>query len=264
MRVTWAAALVLIGLPAMVAAQSRTHTSGKSPHIPYPSIGLPLPPIGLPLPPIGLPPRIHAAPPRIHQDIRSQGFRPHRSHFGSQKGFRSAPTFLYLVPTYGWGYDWPPAPPVTVPTVSPIRERLPEREFGQLWLEVQPGGIAQVFVDSYYVGVPDDFVRGLELDAGPHRIEIRAPGYETLAFDVRIDANRAITYRGELKPIETRPVPSTDLRKPEATSVSTQPATPAAPSTFYVIPGCYVGNVPPTATRLPGTCDLDQLVTYNP
>jgi hypothetical protein len=39
----------------------------------------------------------------------------------------------------------------------------------------------------------------LKIEAGTHRIEIRAPGYETLAFDVRIEPGKTTTYKGELK-----------------------------------------------------------------
>jgi hypothetical protein len=257
---------VLIALPALAAAQRITPVSGKSARIPYPSIGLPLPTIGLPLPPLGLPP-VHTAPPRIHGAHRpihgghqTRGFHGQRRHFGAKKGFPSIPTYVYIVPPYGY-YDWPFAPTPVVPTVTPIRERLPERLFGLLWLEVQPGN-AQVYADGYYVGVADDFVRGLELEAGPHRIEIRAPGYETLAFDVRMEPDRSITYRGDLKPIEAKPITRPpDSQVPAAPVVA--PAAPAA-TTFYVIPGCYVGNVSPNNVKLPPTCDLAQLVTYNP
>ena len=42
---------------------------------------------------------------------------------------------------------------------------------------------AAVFVDGYYVGSVDDFTADkppLQLEAGAHRIEIRAAGFETL------------------------------------------------------------------------------------
>jgi len=72
---------------------------------------------------------------------------------------------------------------------------------GALKLKVKPRE-AQVFVDGYYVGVVDDFdgiFQKLQLDSGAHRIEIRAEGYEPLAFDVRIEFDETITYRGELQ-----------------------------------------------------------------
>ena len=76
-------------------------------------------------------------------------------------------------------------------------------EEGALRLKVKPRE-AEVYVDGYYVGVVDDFngvFQKLHIETGVHRIEIRAPGYEPLAFDVRITAGHKSTYEGELKKI---------------------------------------------------------------
>jgi PEGA domain-containing protein len=130
---------------------------------------------------------------------------------------------------------------------------------------VQPRGVLQVYVDGYYVGIPDDFNGELELAAGPHRIELRAPGYETLTFDVQIAPQRSVTYRGALKPADAKPAPDfTNPQEPDTTGVAPQPVTPPTPTTFYVIPGCYFGNVAPKDVALPATCDLSLLVTYRP
>jgi len=72
---------------------------------------------------------------------------------------------------------------------------------GSLRLKVKPRE-AEVFVDGYYVGLVNDFdgiFQRLHVDAGPHHLEIRAPGYETLEFDVHVDPDRTLTYTGELK-----------------------------------------------------------------
>lgn len=74
---------------------------------------------------------------------------------------------------------------------------------GSLHLKMKPRG-AQVYVDGYYAGIVDDFdgvFQRLHLDAGPHRIEVRAPGHEPLMLDVRIDRDRTTIYRGDLEPI---------------------------------------------------------------
>jgi len=42
----------------------------------------------------------------------------------------------------------------------------------------------------------------LHVEAGGHRIEIRAAGYEPLVFDVRITTDHLTTYQGELKRIQ--------------------------------------------------------------
>ncbi len=72
---------------------------------------------------------------------------------------------------------------------------------GSLRLKVKPAE-ASVYVDGYYVGLVDDFdgiFQRLHVEPGPHRIEIREPGYEPLTFDVRIDPGHTTTYRGELE-----------------------------------------------------------------
>ena len=77
---------------------------------------------------------------------------------------------------------------------------------------------AEVYVDGYYAGVVDDFdgiFQRLHLDSGPHRIEVRAPGYEPLVFDVRITPDHTTTYQGEMKRI---PVTLTALRTIAAVS----------------------------------------------
>lgn len=74
-------------------------------------------------------------------------------------------------------------------------------DIGELRLDVSPRH-AQVFVDGYYAGTVDDFdgaFQSLKLESGAYRIEISAPGYETLTFDVRINPGQDIRYRGELR-----------------------------------------------------------------
>jgi len=72
---------------------------------------------------------------------------------------------------------------------------------GGLRLRVEPAD-AEVFVDGYSAGIVDDFngrFQRLKLAAGPHRVEIRAPGYEPLVIDVNIEPNRTTEYRGTLQ-----------------------------------------------------------------
>ena len=42
------------------------------------------------------------------------------------------------------------------------------------------------------------------------------------------------------------------------------PFVPTGDRIVYVIPGCYVGNVPPREVKLPATCDLAKLTTFTP
>jgi hypothetical protein len=60
---------------------------------------------------------------------------------------------------------------------------------------------ASVYLDGESVGLVNEYdglFHKLHLDAGNHRVEIRAPGYRTLTFNVRIEADHTETYRGEL------------------------------------------------------------------
>ena len=62
-----------------------------------------------------------------------------------------------------------------------------------------------MYVDGYYVGIIDDFdgiFQRLHLDSGPHRIEVRAAGFESLTFEVRITPEHTTAYQGELKKIQ--------------------------------------------------------------
>jgi len=72
---------------------------------------------------------------------------------------------------------------------------------GSLRLKIKPRE-AQVYIDGYFVGVVDDFdglFQKLAIDAGGHRVEIKAPGLETVSFDVLITPNETVTYKGELR-----------------------------------------------------------------
>ena len=73
---------------------------------------------------------------------------------------------------------------------------------GELRLKVQPRD-AQVFIDGYYAGRVDDFdgvFQSLRLEEGEYQVEIVLPGYEPLAFDVRIYPGEKTTYEGDLLP----------------------------------------------------------------
>ena len=119
---------------------------------------------------------------------------------------------------------------------------IPSVPNGYLHLQLQPG-TAQVYVDGAYMGTVDDFRRiipGRSLEAGMHRVELRASGYETVAFDALISPHETLSYRADLEPAERR--------------VDLPIAPPARPKTFYVIPNCYAGDKPPRAARLPRGC----------
>jgi hypothetical protein len=75
-------------------------------------------------------------------------------------------------------------------------------DLGSLKIKVTPRD-AEVYVDGYFAGQVDDFDgfwQSLKLDTGGHSIEIRKPGFDTLQFDIYVQHDRTITYRGELRP----------------------------------------------------------------
>ena len=64
---------------------------------------------------------------------------------------------------------------------------------------------AQVFIDGYYVGLVDSFdgaFQRLGIEAGAHKVEIRAEGYETAQLDVMVTPGETVTYKGDLKRIK--------------------------------------------------------------
>jgi hypothetical protein len=68
-------------------------------------------------------------------------------------------------------------------------------EIGSVKFKVKPKG-AEVWVDGYFEGSVD---KRLKLRGGTHRVEIKALGYQTLAFDVRVMPGKTVTYTGDLK-----------------------------------------------------------------
>jgi len=59
---------------------------------------------------------------------------------------------------------------------------------------------AQVFADGYYAGTVDDFngtFQHLDLEAGPHHIELKVGGQPFSQVDVNIVPGETITYHGK-------------------------------------------------------------------
>ncbi len=82
----------------------------------------------------------------------------------------------------GWGY--------------PYVDRDTARGFGGVQIKDAPKD-AQVFADGYYAGTVDDFdgaFQHLDLEAGPHHIEIREPGKPPVAFEVNVLPGETTTY----------------------------------------------------------------------
>jgi len=127
-----------------------------------------------------------------------RGYRPY-STFGS--GFFDPfwPAFLYSGYAYS-GYAGPGYG--AYGSIAPYPFDAFESS-GSLRIKVKPRDAA-VYVDGYYAGVVDEYdgvFQHLDLIPGPHHVEIVAPGYEPLAFDVTIEPHRKIDYRGTLVPV---------------------------------------------------------------
>ena len=263
MRTVLAAALLIaVSGPSMwlgagtASAQSHARSTAQRPApsigLPLPSIGLPLPSIGLPLPPMGLSPPTR--PPSILNSFRGDRVPPRGGARGDRRASRGA---LVFVPAYGYG--WPYVPDSLLPgTPVPSPPSLPPVEYhatGRLHITLQSGGDPQIYVDGYYVGLMSDLGGELTLEAGGHTLELRDEGYETLHVDVQIPTGALITYRGAMKRLAAASAP---VAQPPSS-----PDVPApAPTTIYMIPGCYVGNVPPKEASLPAGCDESRAVAF--
>jgi len=121
------------------------------------------------------------------------------------------PPYPYPAPYGPYGYAYPPAgapaPPAdTYPSQSPSAQgsvgvQPGQTSMGGLSFDITPN-TAQVFIDGNAVGTVGQFTptsQPLGLPAGSHHVEIRAPGYHTLTFDVQIVAGQVIPYQGAME-----------------------------------------------------------------
>jgi hypothetical protein len=122
-----------------------------------------------------------------------------------------------------------------------------DRPRGYLRLDVEPA-TTQVYIDGYFIGSIEDVAPGYPLASGPHRIELRAEGFETAAFDVRIRPNDRVTFTKELRSLANAP-------QPPVAGVGQ----PVAAKTLYVIPRCYAGDRRPLAAQLPVGCRIEDV-----
>ncbi|HJZ71275.1 MAG TPA: PEGA domain-containing protein [Vicinamibacterales bacterium] len=141
----------------------------------------------------GYAPHVYYAP-RTYVVARPYVFRPHVSiGFGIFAGYPVPYAWHYTAPIYVYGYSAPRAPVYITPSM-PL--------YGGIALEISPYD-AYVYVDGNYAGRVQDFdgtVQPLTVVAGTHRIEVQAPGYAPLVFDVMVAGGQVIPYRGDLQP----------------------------------------------------------------
>jgi hypothetical protein len=233
---------VLLSVSISVSAQRPAPRPPTPPPAPASPSSLPSAPAALTVPnPFGVPAGtvdLYQRPDNFHSIGTQPLFFP-GAIYGPGYGYGGTP---YAPGPYGPGFYSP-----MMTEASPLA-RLRVFPKGGLRLETEPGS-AQVFADGYYVGIVEDFgFRGriLELSAGPHHIELRAPGYAVLTFDVTITANETSRFRRDLQTL-------TPSSPPPATATAS-----TARKTYYVIPNCYAGDRKPTRA-LPAGCDIAKL-----
>jgi hypothetical protein len=112
--------------------------------------------------------------------------RPYGWHSGLGMNFYFGRPYVYGYPTYL--YD--PGAAYGYYAVAP------GHSYGELRIVDAPPN-AQVYVDGSYAGVVDDFdgvFQHLNLEAGPHHIEVVAEGLDPYAFDVNVTPGSSVTY----------------------------------------------------------------------
>jgi hypothetical protein len=255
MRIVFAA-LVLVAAASAAAAQSHGGLIDDMPTpsigLPLAHIGLPLPPMGLPLPPMGLPPE--RSRPFDRTDILGRSERSERSNILKPERAERAEQFNRPASIIFFG--WPYLPTAEFPaSPSPSPPPPPKQTTGRLLLSLHSGIDPQIFVDGYYVGLFSDVAGELILDVGAHRIEFHEEGFQDARVDVKIPLDGTITYDVTLKSIDAAPLPS-------ASPVAPAPSPAPPPTTIYVVPGCYAGNVPPQQVKLPAGCDARGSIAF--
>lgn len=267
-------AMLTLSPSAVVAQTSETQTPQGTANLPLPSIGLPLPSIGLPHPAMGLPPvetrKTEPSPRDRTGDGRTNNGQANAggTRDGGRRGRQGRPIVVYPPLIYVPPAIAPAAAGTSVgapkPTVSAASDGM-----GRLVVDITPAATAQLYVDGYYVGMPADYPEGIEMTAGPHTFEVRVPGEEPVSTSLQIAAGRAITYRTALDTADGKTAGRAVARTTSPAVAPPPAATPAASepvsrTPFYLIPGCYLGNIPPDRDNVPAGCDISQVRTIKP
>jgi hypothetical protein len=130
-------------------------------------------------------------------------------------GYAYPSPYGYPYPSAYPAYPPPAYPPATYPPNAYPPSAYPQSGYppqgsispsqtntGGMSFEIQPSN-AQLYVDGRYVGTVGQFTpttQPLGLTAGHHHIQITAPGYRTMDFEVDIVAGEVIPYQGTLQP----------------------------------------------------------------
>ena len=103
---------------------------------------------------------------------------------------------------YGYGYPAYGYPAYGYPGYPYPAYGYPYRPYGGVRIDV-PQRDAEVYLDGYFAGSVDNYdgtFQQLNIEPGAHKLEIRAPGFSTVSFDVNVEPGRTITYRTSLRP----------------------------------------------------------------
>ncbi len=126
--------------------------------------------------------------------VRPYVFRPRlRISVGLFAGYPVPYPYAYPYPVPVYGYAAPSAPVIVGPGSV---------NYGGVSLEINPPD-ASVYVDGQYAGLVQDFDgtrQTLTLVAGRHHIDVSAPGYETMSFEVDVYPGQIVPFRGDLQP----------------------------------------------------------------
>jgi hypothetical protein len=182
------AAFALSVVPA--AAQSRGHAASRGTATRSAVVGRAVPRVG-PAPRIVSRGRIGVVPYyRPFYGLGLYGY-PFDYYGYGYYGYPHGYGYPYGYGSFGFGYPSYAPPPVG------YGAEVAARPYGSVRIE-SDNPDAQVFADGYYVGIVDDFdgtFQHLNLEAGPHRIEVRTPNAPPISFDVNVQPGQTITYR---------------------------------------------------------------------
>jgi hypothetical protein len=190
-------AAAIVAAPSYAAAQSRGRSTG-------PAVGRAVPrtapgPGGRPYG--GVRPYGGGVPYRPYY----YGYGPFRPGLGLYFGYG----YPYFYGSYAYGYPWYGYPAYGYPAYGYPGYGYPGyavgvRPYGSVRLEI-PQKDAEVYTDGYFAGNVDNFdgrFHHLNLEPGPHKIEVRAAGFESIAFDVNVEPGQTITYRAAMRPAQ--------------------------------------------------------------
>jgi hypothetical protein len=127
---------------------------------------------------------------------------PYAYPYAAPYGAAVAPTYPTYEGAYPTGGSAYPSQYPTGTTGSVSLQHTPSQQnSGGVSFEITPAS-ADLFVDGAHIGVVGQFTpqsQPLGLSAGHHRIEIKAPGYQTVSIDADIVVGQVIPYQGTMQ-----------------------------------------------------------------